>query len=347
MLDNTEVDPTSNNTDTTVAVPASVDWGARAERWAGVRSSVVDVLGTSVHLLRAGDDHPADVEPPASGASGHGAGRPADPVLLVHGLGGAASNWLEVIPGLAKDRPVVAVDLPGFGRTQPPQTYAPRIGANARFLRALLDALGWRRAEIHGNSMGGMLIVKFAAWYPERVSRLVLSAPALTSDLRDLPRLDPLTFRQFAPFLLPGLGTYLLNRMYTRLSADELYAQSNAFLHGDPGKVSPEIAAVTLENISLAQQTPWRLPAFAVASSSLVRRVVGRRRIERAIAEVTAPTVVVWGDRDRLIGRPVMQRLRKLRPDWMLIELDGVGHVPMVEAPQRYLAAVRDAQGER
>ncbi len=298
------------------------DWGQRSERWSGVRSDTVDVLGTSVHLLRGGDHHTGE------------------PVLLVHGLGGVASNWLEVLPGIAQTRPVVAMDLPGFGRTEPPRKEAARVGANARFLRALLDILGWERAEVHGNSMGGMLSVLLAARHPERVSRLVLVSPALTAARRDLPRLDPMTFTQFAPFLLPGVGGYLLNRAYTRLTPRQLYDQTITYLHADPERISPELGAVSLENVELGRDTPWRLPAFAVATNSVVREVVSRRRIERAIADVEAPTLVVWGDRDRLIGRPVLKRLAQLRPDWRREEFDGVGHVAMVETPDRYLEVV-------
>lgn len=298
------------------------DWGTRCERWAGVRSEMIDVFGTPVHTLRAGD------------------GNDGPPLLLVHGLGGAASNWLEVMPALAQDRPVVAMDLPGFGRTEPPREEAARVGANARFLRAFVDRLGWDRAEVHGNSMGGMLSVLFAAREPDRVSRLVLVSPALTSSRRDLPQLDRLTLTQFAPFLVPGLGSSLLKRMYAKLSSQELYDQTANYLHGDPRRVAPEIGDVAVENVSVGRDLPWRLPAFAAATTSVVREVTSRRRLEEAVAAVAAPTLVVWGDRDKLIGRPVIDRISALRPDWRVEVLDGVGHVPMLETPQRYLDVV-------
>jgi pimeloyl-ACP methyl ester carboxylesterase len=298
------------------------DWGSRCARWAGVRSELIDVRGTQVHTLRAGDDNDGP------------------PIVLVHGLGGAAINWLEVIPALAEHRPVLAMDLPGFGRTEPPRVEAARVGANARFLHALLDTVGWDEVEVHGNSMGGHISVLFAARVGDRVSRLVLVSPALTAARRDITQLERLTFAQFAPFLVPGLGGMLLKRMYTRLTPQQLYDQTVGYLHADSDRVSPELAAVSLENVEFGRDTPWRLPAFALATNSVVREVTTRRVIERAVAQVTAPALVVWGDRDRVIGRPVIDRVVALRPDWHIEVLDGVGHVAMVETPERYLDVV-------
>lgn len=305
----------------------SEDWGDRCERWRGVRSELIDVRGTQVHTLRAGDDNDGP------------------PIVLVHGLGGAAINWLEVIPGLAEHRPVLAMDLPGFGRTEPPRVEAVRVGANARFLHALLDTIGWDEVEVHGNSMGGHISVLFAARAGDRVHRLVLVSPALTAARRDITQLERLTFAQFAPFLVPGLGGMLLNRMYTRMTPQQLYDQTAGYLHADPARVSPELAAVSLENVEFGRETTWRLPAFALATNSVVREVTTRRRAERAVADVTAPALVVWGDRDRVIGRPVIDRVAALRPDWTIEVLDGVGHVAMIEAPQRYLDVVAAWRG--
>lgn len=298
------------------------DWGGRTERWSGVRSEVLDVRGTAVHTLRTGDD------------------RAGLPILLVHGLAGSASNWLEVLPTLAERGPVLAMDLPGFGWTEPPRKEAARVTANARFLRALLDELGWERVEVHGNSMGGLISVLFAAREPDRVERLVLASPALTSSRRDMTQLDRSTLLQFAPFYFQTVGARLLQRVYARTTPQKLYEQAASYLHADPARVSPEMHAVSLENVERGRELSWRLPAFTVATNSLVRTVTSRRRLEQAVAAVAAPTLVLWGDQDRLIGTPVIDRAAHLRPDWRIEILDGVGHVAMFESPQRYLDVV-------
>jgi pimeloyl-ACP methyl ester carboxylesterase len=298
------------------------DWGTRCDRWAGVRSEIVDIRGTAVHTLRAGDD------------------RDGMPSLLIHGLGGAAVNWLEVLPSLAEHGPVLAMDLPGFGRTEPPSARASRVGVNARFVRALLDHLGWDEVEVHGVSMGGLLAVLLAHREPERVARLVLVSPALSSARRDLTQLDRATFKQFAPFLVRGFGGLLLKQMTARMTPEEMYDQNLTYLHADPARMSAELGEVSLENLHYGRGQAWRLPAFATAANSVVRAVTTRRALEQSVSEVQAPTLVVWGEKDRLIGRPVIERLTQLRPDWDLEVLDDVGHVAMIEVPERYVETV-------
>lgn len=298
------------------------DWGVRAARWAGIRSDHIQLGSTRVHALRAGDD----VDGPRQ--------------LFVHGLGGSASNWLDVLPALAQRGPVLAPDLPGFGRTEPPVERATRVGANARFLAALLDRVGWDEVELHGNSMGGMLSVLFAARERERIAALVLVSPALTSSRRDIPQLPRATLVRFAPFFVPSLGRHLLRQAYERMTPEQLYQDTAAFIHADPDRVSPELSEISVENVRYGRETPWRLPGFALATTSVVWAVTARQPLERAIHEVAAPTLVVWGDRDRLIGRPVIDRALSLRPDWELAELSGVGHAAMIETPERYLEMV-------
>jgi pimeloyl-ACP methyl ester carboxylesterase len=299
------------------------DWGERAERWAGVRSEVLDVRRTSVHTLRSGDD--------ADGT----------PQLFVHGLGGSATNWIEVLSGFAADGPVLAPDLPGFGRTEPPVPGASRVRANARFLTALLDKLGWDRVVVHGNSMGGLLSVLLAELDPGRIERLVLVSPALPTKRRTMRQMDRLTFRRFAPFFLPGVGTAVMRRMWSTMTPEQLWEEQLEFIHGDPSRLSPELREVGIANLSYGRETPWRLPGFVAAAESLVSALLNSGDVVRAMDAVTAPTLLVWGNRDRLVGWPVIEHARAQRPDWSLEVMETVGHAAMVEDPQGYLEVVR------
>lgn len=298
------------------------DWGERCARWDGVRSEEVDVQGTPVHVLRA--DGPAD----------------GTPHLLIHGLGGAATNWLEVLPALARLGPVLAPDLPGFGRTRPPRPGASRVGANARFLRALLDRLGWDRVVLHGNSMGGMLGVLLAEHAPERIDRLVLTSPALPSPRTSLHRTPPRTLVRFAPFVLPGLGRLVLSRVWARATVEQLWRDNVEHLHADPARVQPEFAEVGKANLELGKQQPWRVEGLATAAESLMGRLMAAGRLWRVVAQVEAPTLLLWGDADQLIGRPVIDEVRRRRPDWDHEVLEGAGHCPQIEVPARYVDAI-------
>ncbi|MFP4311843.1 MAG: alpha/beta fold hydrolase [Nitriliruptoraceae bacterium] len=298
------------------------DWGERDPAWAGIRSEILHVAGTPVHVLRA--------DGPAQGPT----------QVLVHGLGGTALNWLEVIAPLSARGPVLAPDLPGFGRTQPPRARASRIDHNLGFLRALLRAEGLTRVEVHGNSMGGMLATLLAAAEPRFVTRLVLVNPALAGPTSRLRELDPDTLRTFGPFTVPGLGERQMARWYARSTPRALVEENAAFVHADPGRIRPALTEVLIGNAEYALRHPWRIESFSAAASSLVRMLLQRRRLDAALAAVSAPILLLWGGADRLVGRPVIERTRAKRPDLTYVELEGVGHAPMMEVPDRYVAAV-------
>lgn len=300
------------------------DWGELAERWRGIRSEIVDIAGTQVHLLRAD-------------------GRADGPTqLLIHGLGGSGTNWLEVMAGLAEVGSVVAPDLPGFGRTEPPDARSSRLRNNLGFLRVFARELGIDRATVHGNSMGGLLAVQLAAGDPELVERLVLVDPALPARPQDSTKITRETLRTFAPFAVPTMGRRAMQKLYATKTAEELFDDNQAYIHADPSRLSAELRAVGLENTAYGVRTPWRLDSFVGASESLVAALIGRRGLLRAVDAVAAPTLIVWGDRDQLVGKPVIDALVARRPDFDLRVLEGVGHAPMVEAPDEFLEVVTD-----
>jgi pimeloyl-ACP methyl ester carboxylesterase len=300
------------------------DWGVRAERWGGIRSEWVEVRGTRVHVLRA--DGPSD----------------GPTQLLIHGLGGAAGNWLEVIPALRARGPVVAPDLPGFGLTRPPRPGATRVRTNAGFVGALTRTLGIEHAEVHGNSMGGLISTLVAHRLPQLVERLVLVDPALPGPRTRMHHLAPMTMLTFAPFAFPGLGRLAMRRLYTTRTAEQLFDENARYIHGDPTRVSPELAAVGRENVAFGQSTDWRLDGFVAAAESIVSMLLGARSLLTAIDGIAAPTLLVWGDADQLVGRPVIDLAAARRPDWDVHTFETVGHAPMIEAPGDYLSVVTD-----
>jgi pimeloyl-ACP methyl ester carboxylesterase len=307
------------------------DWGERAARWAGIRSETVEINGVAVHVLRAdGPDEDAAGGPDGAAAAGL-------PQLLVHGLGGSSTNWLEVIRGLAEHGPVLAPDLPGFGRTRPPHPRAARVTANAAFLEALLRTLGWDRAIVHGNSMGGMLATMLTARAPERVAGLVLTAPALPGPRSRLHEIDTKTLLRFVPFVVPRLGRVVLRQMWNRMTPEQQWVDTVDFVYGDPSHLTSELREVGLANLVYGRQTDWRLPSFVSAAESLVIELVNSRKLLRAVDASDVPTLVVWGEQDQLVGRAVIEHLVERRPEWHLHEFPDIGHVPQVESPTEYV----------
>ncbi|MBW3621111.1 MAG: alpha/beta fold hydrolase, partial [Actinobacteria bacterium] len=97
---------------------------------------------------------------------------------------------------------------------------------------------------------------------------------------------------------------------------------------------------VAIENVARATELDWRIDGFVQAATSLVRLLVGARTISRSIAQIEAPTLVLWGDRDQLVGRPVIDGLTARRPEWDLHVFEGCGHVPMLEYPDEFTRVV-------
>ncbi len=303
------------------------DLGARSAAWASLRSEFVDVCGTQVHVVRGG-------RAPADGG--------ADvPHLLVHGLGGGATNWFEVMGALGEDREVITMDLPGFGRTVPPRHSASRVRANARFIPMFMDALGIERAVVHGHSMGGLITALLAGIEPHRIERAVLVAPALPTAKSDLTHLPGPILRRFAPFVVPGVGSTLLRAIWSRTETQVLLDEAISMTVSSRDRLSPAMLTLMTENIQFGKRHAWRVESLAYAVESLVAALLGGRELTEGVHAMPDDTLVVWGDADGLIGRPVIEHLHKQRPDWDYAVLPGVGHVPMMEAADRYVALVR------
>ena len=268
------------------------------------------------------------------------------PIVLVHGLGGSHVNWLPVGPGLAALGRVVAVDLAGHGRTRsraaderpglPAQTAS--VEDNQVLLGRFLDAVAKGPATLIGNSMGGYLSIATAAAWPSKVSSLVLVDPAVPA--APGMKINPKVLALFAGMMTPFLGEALMRRR-ARMGAEKAVRDLLALCTVDVGRISPEVfeahVAISRER---SGYTPAVLHDFLAAQRSLVRALVQRGRFGRIVASVRAPALIVQGAQDRLVHVDAARGLAKLRPDWQLEILDGVGHVPQLEVPDRFLALV-------
>lgn len=314
------------------------DWGLRDPRWAGISSDHVTVAGTRVHVLRAS---------PASVGARTNVAEPDDadttPMLLVHGLGGGASHWLEVMGGLATAGEVVAVDLPGFGHTRPPTARAARLLPQVNFLNRLLDQLGWDRVELHGNSMGGLITILLAGRHPDRVERLVLTSPAYpTSISATVATLDPGVAKTSIPFLVSRrLGLAAMRAMYRRTTPQEVFEHMEQLVMSPGTAMRAPVRELSIARAVDAARLPWRTESLSHATSDLLA-MLGRNhaRVERATDDITADILLIWGDRDRFVAQPAMDALTTRRGDIARHDLAEVGHAAMIEVPDRWLEIV-------
>lgn len=310
------------------------DFGELDHAWAGTRVEWLEVAGTRTRLLRRD-------------------GNPAGPlVVLVHGLGGSAPNWLEVMAPLAAIGDVVAFDLQGFGEAAPPRPTAPRPVANARFVATVLHALDAGPVVLVGNSMGGLVATLVAGEHPQLVDQLVLLCPALPPWA---PGIRPSRFQisSFGPFLLPGVGSWLLRRRIHRLTFEQQYRRMMEGLVPDPAVIPERMVRVGVANLARVEQLRWRGAAFREATTGLFEHQVGpgRGRTLRAMQQVTADTLYLRGADDPLVLRATTAMVERSRPDWTIEEPGGIGHVPMIEAPEwtaeRIITFVRGASVTR
>jgi pimeloyl-ACP methyl ester carboxylesterase len=258
------------------------------------------------------------------------------PVVFIHGLSGSWQNWLEQLPVFARDRRVIAFDLPGFGASQMPREKIT-IRGYGRFVDALLDELGVSSAAVVGNSMGGFIGIELAIRFPQRIERLVLvSAAGLSIE-----------------YLRNERALAVLGAIENRLAAYSgwLASRSDA-LARRPGARRMIFGIVAhrpdrLPGPLVAEQVrgsgkPGFLPALDALTDYPIRDRLG---------EIACPTLIVWGAEDKLVPARDADEFARLIPNSRKVVWPETGHVAMLERPEAFNALVQaflaEEPGER
>lgn len=257
--------------------------------------------------------------------------------VLVHGLGGSHANWLSVAPGLARRGRVLAPDLAGFGRT-PPAGRRSTLGANRRLLHRFLQATEAAPAILAGNSMGGAIAALEAAREPESVAGLVLVDPALPRARATTP--DAAVAALFATYLVPGVGEQFVKRRARLLGPEGMVRETLRMCCVDPGRVDPAVVAAHVALARDRAEMPWAPHTFLEAARSILRRLARRQRHLAVLRAVACPTLLLHGRHDRLVPLAAALEAARMRPDWSVHVFDHLGHVPQLEDPAAWLAAV-------
>lgn len=242
----------------------------------------------------------------------------APAVILLHGFGASLHTW-DGWAGLLADRfRIVRFDLPGFGLTGPDPTGDYGDARAHAVLVAVMDRLGIGRASLIGSSMGGRIAWSFAAAHPERVDRLVLVAPdGFESPGRTYgvpTRVPP--FAQLLPYFMP----------------EALVRWSLAGAYGDASRMTEEVVRRTHE----------MLIAPGVRRA-ILDRIAGHvlHPPEERLRSITAPVLVLWGEKDRAIPPARAEDYRANLRDVRVVVFPGLGHLPFEEDPQGTIAVVR------
>jgi pimeloyl-ACP methyl ester carboxylesterase len=294
------------------AAPSSwreVDWRAQ-QRWHTVAGSAVNVIELGPERSPAGQ-----------------------PLVFVHGLSGSWPNWLEQLAVFAEDHRVIALDLPGFGHSPMPRETISMAGY-AHMLDRLLDQLEIDAAAIVGNSMGGFIGAELAISFPQRVERLVLVSAAgiSTHQPRGSQRGMP-ALRRLERVLMAS-SAWAASKSDTVAKRERLRDVALGVVIRHPGRLDAALAA---EQVRGAGK-----PGFMQGLEAVIDYDVRER-----LGEIACPTLIVWGERDRLINVRDADVFAELIPDSRRVIFKDTGHMAMLEHPERFNPLLRGFLAEQ
>ncbi|MFH8613953.1 alpha/beta fold hydrolase [Streptomyces sp. NPDC017979] len=263
------------------------------------------------------------------------------PALYVHGLGGSSQNWSSLMPLLADVVDGEAVDLPGFGDSPPPDDGNYSVTGHARAVIRHLDASGRGPVHLIGNSLGGAVATRVAAVRPDLVRTLALVSPALP-ELRVQRTAVPT-----ALLALPGVGG-AFSRLTGGWSAERRTRAVTALCYGDPGRVSEEAFGYAVAEMERRLQLPYFWDAMVRSARGIVDAYTlgGQHGLWRQAERVLAPTLLVYGGRDRLVSYRMARKAAVAFRDSRLLTLPDAGHVAMMEYPETVAQAFRELMDE-
>ncbi len=273
------------------------------KKYAGASSRFTEVMGMQVHYR---DEGPA-----------------ADtvPLVLLHGTGASLLTWDACTADWAKEHRVIRMDMPAFGLTGPAPDDDYSIGRYVDFLHSFLQQLQVTRCHLAGNSLGGLIAYTYAAAYPGQVQKLILL------DAAGYPIENAkgnLAFNLGRTPVVKHLLKIITPASIVRKSLEDVYGNKH------------------LVNEALVAQ--YRDMACREGNrNALVIRLNNPQSGDTSILPaIKIPTMVIWGDQDFLIPLANAYKFQRDLPYDTLVVLNGIGHVPMEESPEKVIPLVRN-----
>jgi pimeloyl-ACP methyl ester carboxylesterase len=285
-----------------------VDWRSH-QRW-------LEVDGNQVNTIELGPEED----------------RGAQPLVFVHGLSGSWPNWLEQLPGFAAAHRVITLDLPGFGHSPMPRQEIS-ISGYARMLEQLLAHLGVDAAAVVGNSMGGFIAAELAIAYPQRVERLVLISAAGISTHNHRGSVTALPAMRTLERSLMAAAAWTASKSDNVARRARLRDAALGVVVRHPSKLEAALAA---EQIRGAGK-----PGFMQGLEAVLHYEIRER-----LREIACPTLIVWGDRDRLISVRDADVFAELIPNSRKVVFGDTGHMSMLERPEAFNALLEEFLAE-
>jgi pimeloyl-ACP methyl ester carboxylesterase len=242
-------------------------------------------------------------------------------ILLIHGLGGSAESWKNNIDVLGRDFHVFAPDLIGFGHSDKPEMLYT-VKAFTKFIADFLDAVGIKKTNVVGSSMGGQIAAEFAIAHPNKVEKLVLISPA---------GIPPKSFK----------GTKELKSYVRMFDAKDFEDVRKAVTPVDSDR-----SAITDEYVKSVYQYAMMNGAKQAFMSSL-KESASAPRLANRLNSIKAKTLVIWGKDDRLIPVKYCEPFITKMENCKLLLIEKCGHRPHVEKPDLFNKVVIDFLQDR
>lgn len=240
------------------------------------------------------------------------------PVILIHGFGGSMWQWEHQQQPLSAEFRLITPDLIGSGlSTKPDIEYRPE--QMLEYFIGFMDALRIRQATLVGNSMGAGLAIGMALTYPDRVSQLVL-IDGLPANVRE--RLTSPSIKRAldtaAPSWLASFGNWLFGGVMIESVLQEI-------VH-DPTLLTPAV----IERSNRNRQRPGVIPPLMTVRDTLPLWESG---FATRIGEIRHPTLILWGEEDRVFPLPTGEDLQRTIKGSALVRIPNAGHIPQWERP--------------
>ena len=230
------------------------------------------------------------------------------------------------------------MDQLGCGET-PPEGREVSIENNAALVARLITELGEESATLIGHSMGGLIAMVAAAEYPGLVDQLVLVSPALPLDRRHLPDLE--VFAKLLGPLIPVAGPLSVRAYRAGRTPREEVDETLRMNCYDVDTIPAAARETIVEEATRRRTKAWAVRSFVDADRSVARYVLRPSRLRRLVHRVSQPVLLVHGTEDRLVANGSARWAAGQRPEWKFVELNGIGHIPMLEAPIAFVELLR------
>jgi len=235
-------------------------------------------------------------------------GGKGETILLIHGYAGDKDNWMQFARFLTPKYHVVAPDLAGFGESSRLPEAGYDIQLQVARLNRFMEVLKLERCHLVGNSMGGAIAGIYGAQYPQKVISLALFAPAGIKS-PEKSELTKMLEKGINPLLISGVDDYerMLKMVFVQVPVI-------------PSPVKKEMAARAIKNRSFNEK---------IMGDMMKKPLL----LESFLSGISAPTLILWGDRDNLIHPSSVPILERGIQNHQTVIMKDCGHIPMLERP--------------